>query len=151
MQEGMSLGLISALSAGIIFAVVSALEGFIGKNVGAVNASLLEHSVSGVIAIVLIIAVARYGNIDFEVAKNIFPQIVAGAVLVLVGVAAIAYAIPRTGVAIGNFAIVFAQILIAVVIDSVGFGGYEKIPLTLPRIMGLLLMASGLFVIMPRN
>jgi len=135
----------------IIFAVVSAIEGFIGRNVGAVNASLLEHSISGVIAVILIAAVAVRGNINWEVAKSIFPQMVMGSVLVLVGVAAIAYAIPRTGVAIGNFAIVLAQIVVAVIIDSVGLGGYERIPITIPRIIGLTLMALGLFVILPRN
>ncbi|MEN8243095.1 MAG: DMT family transporter [Chloroflexota bacterium] len=151
MQEGMSLGLISALFAGVIFAFVSVIEGFIGKNVGAVNASLLEHSVSGVIALILIIAVGVRGNINWVVAKSIFPQIVLGAVLVLAGVAAIAYALPRTGVAVGNFAIVFAQIVVAVIIDSIGFSGYERIPITTPRIFGLLLMAAGLYVILPRQ
>lgn len=150
MQQGLSLGLIAALLAGIIFAVVSAVEGYIGKNVGAINASLLEHTVSGVIAVIFIVYVAVRGNIDWGVVKTLMPQIVIGAVLVLVGVIAIAYAIPRTGVAVGNFAIVLAQIVVAVLIDAIGFGG-ERVPITFPRILGLSLMGLGLYVILPRN
>lgn len=150
MQEGVSLGLIAALCAGIIFAAVSAIEGYIGKNVGAVNASLLEHSVSGVIALTFIAVVALRGNINWVIVKGIFPQILAGAVLVLLGVMAIAYAIPRTGVAVGNFAIVLAQIIIAVVIDSIGIGG-ERIPITMTKIIGLAIMGVGLYVIVPKN
>ena len=150
MQQGLSLGLMAALLAGIIFSFVSAVEGYVGKNVGAVNASLLEHTVSGVIAVILIIFVAVRGSIEWGVVKTLMPQILIGAVLVLGGVVAIAYAIPRTGVAIGNFAIVFAQIVIAVLIDAIGIGG-ERIPITFPRILGLSLMGLGLFVILPRN
>ena len=151
MDEGFSLGLVVALIGGALFAVVTAFEGYMSKNVGAVNASLLEHTWAGVISIIVLTWVVFSGKIDISVVKNIWPAVVGGGTVILVGVAAIAYAIPRTGLAVGNFAIVLAQILVAVVIDAIGVGGYERIPVSLPRIFGLLLMAAGLFVIIPRN
>jgi uncharacterized membrane protein YdcZ (DUF606 family) len=55
------------------------------------------------------------------------------------------------GVTAGNMAILFGQIAIAVLIDTLGFGGYEKVPLNLPRIAGLVFMIVGVYLVLPRQ
>ena len=69
----------------------------------------------------------------------------------LIAVAAISFAVPRTGVAAGNFALVFGQLMIAALIDAIGFPGMGKIPLTPIRILGLLVMAIGIYLVLPRE
>ena len=57
----------------------------------------------------------------------------------------------RIGVTAGNMALLFGQIGIVVLIDTFGFGGYDKVPLSLPRIAGLALMAIGVYLVLPRQ
>lgn len=144
-------GVISALVAGLILAFVSSIEGSISKQVGAINATLLEHSFAGILSVFIIIIMFRGGHFNFAEVENLWIQIGTAAILVLIGVTAIAFAIPRTGVAVGNFAMVISQVIVAVIIDAIGFGGLEKVPITIPKIIGLGLMIAGLIVVLPRN
>jgi uncharacterized membrane protein YdcZ (DUF606 family) len=45
----------------------------------------------------------------------------------------------------------FGQMAIAVIIDSIGIAGYDKVPFTLPRIAGLALMIIGVYLVLPRQ
>jgi uncharacterized membrane protein YdcZ (DUF606 family) len=51
----------------------------------------------------------------------------------------------------GNMAIVFGQIAVAVVIDTLGLGGYDPIPLQPVRILGVILLGVGLYLALPRS
>ena len=53
MDTGMKVGLAAALAAGMGLAVVSTLEGKLGKGVGALSASLLEYLLAGIFAVIL--------------------------------------------------------------------------------------------------
>ena len=89
MQSEFSLGLAAALAAGLIFAFVTSIEGFVSKSVGAVNASLLEHTFAGSIAIILIIIVTVQKKIDWGVVKALSPQLILAAFLLLIAVSSI--------------------------------------------------------------
>ena len=73
------------------------------------------------------------------------------AILVFTCVAGIAYSIPKTGIAVGNFALVFGQLAFAVVIEATELIGGERTPISLARIGGLVLMATGLVLVLPRD
>ena len=45
----------------------------------------------------------------------------------------------------------FKTLAIAVIIDSIGIAGYDKVPFTLPRIAGLALMVIGVYLVLPRQ
>ena len=51
MLQRLNLGVIVAVITGGVFGAVTAIEGNIARSVGAINASLLEHSIAGLIAI----------------------------------------------------------------------------------------------------
>ena len=151
MVDGLKVGLLAALGAGSLFGVITAIEGAVGRVVGGINSSLFEHFFAGIIAIGILATIFIRGNIDREAALSVLPLSAFGGVLVLVAVAAISFAIPRTGVAVGNFVLVFGQLLIAVIIDTNGFLGIQRIPLTPARIVGLLVMAVGIYLVLPRE
>ena len=151
MQQRMKLGVIVAAVTGGVFGGVTTVEGYISRTVGAINASLIEHVFAAMIAIPAVIFLVLRGNLTWDNTREILPISAIAGVLVLVAVAGVAYAMPRTGVAAGNMAMLFGQMAIAVIIDAVGIAGYDKVPFTLPRIAGLVLMVVGVYLVMPRN
>ena len=151
MLQRLNLGVVVAVITGSVFGVVTAIEGNIARTVGAINASLLEHSIAGLIAIPAILFIIFSGRLEWETAKSVLPMSAVVGVLVLIAVAGVAFAMPRIGVTTGNMLIVLGQMVIVVLIDTYGIAGYSKVPLSLPRIAGLLLMVGGIFLVLPRN
>jgi transporter family-2 protein len=151
MLQRLNLGVVVAVITGSVFGVVTAIEGNIARTVGAINASLLEHSIAGLIAIPAILFIIFSGRLEWGTAKSVLPMSAVVGVLVLIAVAGVAFAMPRIGVTTGNMLIVLGQMVIVVLIDTYGIAGYSKVPLSLPRIAGLLLMVGGIFLVLPRN
>lgn len=146
-----NLGVIIAAITGMMFGGITTIEGYVGRSVGAVNASLIEHALAAVVAVPAVIFLYMRGTLTWEGTKSIIPISAVAGMLIIVAVAGVAYAMPRVGVAAGNMAILFGQMAVAVVIDLIGIGGYEKVPLTLPRILGLVLMVVGVYLVLPKQ
>ncbi|HUX22388.1 MAG TPA: DMT family transporter, partial [Spirochaetia bacterium] len=70
-----------------------------------------------------------------------------GGVLGLVIVAAPVFLVPRIGATATVTAIVIGQLTMAVVADQFGLFGNPKIALTIPRLLGVLLLASGAYLV----
>jgi bacterial/archaeal transporter family-2 protein len=151
MADGLKVGLVVAIGAGALFGVITALEGAVAWVVGGINASLLEHFIAGIISIILLIIILLRGSLNREVTLSVLPKSILGGIFVLVAVAAIAFAIPRTGVAVGNLALILGQLFLAAIIDTTGFAGIERIPLSPARILGLLVMGIGIYIILPKK
>lgn len=151
MLQRMNLGVAVAVVTGGVFGIVTAIEGVIGRTIGAVNASLLEHAIAGLISIPAIVILLTSRRLVWEDTRSVLPLSAIVAVLVIAGVAGVAYSMPRIGVTAGNMAIVFGQMGIVLLVDTFGIGGYPKIPLSLPRIAGLFLMVAGIFLVLPRD
>jgi transporter family-2 protein len=151
MHEGLNMGLFVAAITGAIFAVVTAIEGAMARMVGAINASLMENLAAGLFSVIIFTVLFLSRKIPLDATQKVVPWAILAGALVLVAVAGIGYAVPRIGVLAGNMAIVFGQIALAAVIDTVGLSGYERIPLSLARLMGLLLMSLGTYLVLPRQ
>ena len=151
MLQRLNLGVVVAMVTGAIFGVVTTIEGVVGRTIGAINASLLEHAIAGLIAIPAIVFLLMSRRLDMESTRSILPLSAVVAVLVIIAVAGVAYAMPRIGVTTGNMAILFGQLGIVLLVDTLGIGGYPKVALSLPRIAGLLLMGAGILLVLPRS
>ena len=151
MLQRLNLGVIVAVITGGVFGAVTAIEGAIGRTIGALNASLLEHAIAGLIAIPAIVILLMSRRLEWDSTRSILPLSAVVAVLVILAVAGVAYSMPRIGVTAGNMVLLFGQLVIVLIIDTFGIGGYPQIPLSLPRIAGLLLMVAGIFLVLPRN
>lgn len=151
MREPITLGVFVAVITGCVFAVVTTIEGYIGRAIGAINATVLEHLMAALVAVAAIAMILLRGGLTWESARPVIPASIVAGFLVIVAVGGVAYAIPRAGVAAGNMAMVLGQMALAVLIDTIGLAGYERIPLSLPRIAGLLLIAAGTYLVLPRS
>ena len=148
MQQRINLGVCVATIAGGVFGLVTTFEGAVARSVGAINASLLEHMFAGFIAIPAVIILFLRGNLTWNITRPILPIAALLGIFVLMAVAGIAYAMPRVGVTAGNMALLLGQIAVAVLIDTIGLLGYERVPLSLPRIVGLVLMVIGIYLVL---
>lgn len=151
MQQRFNLGVLVAGITGGVFGIVTTIEGTIARSIGAINASLVEHVFAAMIAIPAVIILFIRGNMTWDNTRGIMPLSAVAGVLVLVAVAGVAYVMPRVGVAVGNMGMLFGQMVIAVVIDTVGIAGYDKVPLSLPRLAGLAFMVIGVYLVLPRQ
>lgn len=151
MREQLTLGVIVAVLTGAGFGVLTTIEGAIGRALGAVNATLLEHLIAGVISVVAVVVIVTRSGLQWTTVRPIMPQAIAGALLVIIAVAGVAFAFPRAGVAAATLGLIFGQMVMAFTIDTVGLLGYERVPVSTVRILGLLLMAAGTYLVLPKN
>ncbi len=151
MQQRFNFGVLVGAITGSVFGVVTTIEGAVARSVGAVNASLIEHVFAAFIAVPAVIYLFLRGNLTWDSTRSILPVSALAGALVLVAVAGVAFTMMRVGVTAGNMAMLFGQMAIAVLIDTAGLGGYDKVPLSLPRISGLALMILGVYLVMPRE
>lgn len=151
MREQLSLGLIVAILTGAGFGVLTTIEGGIGRVLGAINTSLLEHLIAGIISIVAVVIVITRGEWQWSTVRPLVPLATLGAVMVIIAVAGVAYAFPRAGVVAASMGLTLGQMTLALLIDTIGLFGYERLPITIPRIAGLLLMVAGTFLVLPKS
>jgi transporter family-2 protein len=150
MTDGYHLGLVAAFGTGIVFAFVTVFEGVLGKAMGSVNAAIMEHMFGGLISVVVFVWVLTQRAIDLKHARTYLPLAALMGLLVLIAVMGVTYSFPKIGFATGNFLLVMAQISTAVLIDAVGVGGFERIPITIWRVLGFGLMGLGVYFVLPK-
>lgn len=136
--------IILSIIGGALAGVQASINGELGKKVGGIEASLISFFI-GTLFLVLIVLFFGRGQI-----QNIFIvpkwQLIGG-FLGAIFVTVIILSVPNVGVALTIFAAIIGQILISLTIDHFGFFGVQAIPLNWNRMIGLLLMLSGLFFI----
>ena len=69
-------------------------------------------------------------------------------ILIITG---ISFSLQRAGVAAGLAGVIFGQLVLSTMIDLIGIGGVEPIPLTWMRVLGLLAMGVGVYLLLPKS
>lgn len=153
MQKTIILAVSVALMSGLAIGVQSSLIGTAGKDTGAVLTGLIVNFSGGAVAGLVLLAIyLRQGSGSFS-AINIptFVLIFIAGVLGLGVIIGLAYALPKTGIAAGLAAIIAGQMLVAVLVDTLGLTGEAPIPLNWTRIVGLVLLVLGTWAILPKE
>ena len=153
MQRLILTSLIVALFSGLAIGVQSTLISAAGKNTGAMLTGLLVNAFAGVAAgLILFVVYVRGGITAFSAIQT--PTLVAIVVAGLLGIgiiSGIAYALPKIGVAAGLSMIITGQMAMGVLVDTFGFADGEPIPLNWARVGGLVLLALGTWLIVPKG
>lgn len=146
------IAVIVALGSGIAIGAQSAITGRAGQIVGPVRTGILMNFAGGVLAgLILLALLAVQGVSAWQLTRtDVVLFIIAGALgLVIIG--SLAYGLPRAGVAAGLATVILGQMLIAVIVDVVGLGGMDPIPIDARRIIGLVVMAVAVYLLLPRG
>ena len=137
------------LVAGLAGAVQVAVNGALGGRIGVLEATAFNLILSAILLVALVVA-AR------QTADGIVDGIRAPAWMWLGGVmgAIIVTAITLGPPRIGTFAtialLIAGQLAMGVVIDALGLFGVDRIPVSWARVLGVVLLAAGAFLVVRR-
>lgn len=144
--------LIIAALAGVTMALQGSLNSVLGKVSGLWEATFVVHLVGLLFVSALIFLIFPLGLADCNLAAVFKAPWYAflGGVLGVLIIYGVVKSIPRVGVAPATTAIITGQVLTAAVVDHFGLFGLQKIPFNAWRVVGVLLLAAGAWVLLRR-
>ena len=145
-------GIMGALFTGIAIGIQSTLSSRIGGLIGEVKTGVMMNMIGGMIAALffLVLLIVKGKGFWQLPGPSLVMLIIAGSLGIFI-IAGISYSLQKAGIAAGLATVILGQMLISVIIDAKGWGGAEPIPITLPRILGLLVMAAGVYLLLPKK
>ncbi len=146
------MGVIGALLTGIAIGAQSTLSSRVGTIIGSIRTGVLTNFIGGVLAgLILVVLLIINGKAYIKIpAVATLLLVIAGALGIMI-ITGVAFSLQRAGVAAGLATIILGQMVISLVADARGWGGAEPIPVTLPRVLGLVVMAAGVYLLLPKR
>lgn len=146
------LGVVGALITGLAIGAQSTLSSRIGTLIGSFKTGVLMNVVGGALAGLVLVVLLIVNGKDYLNPPPVtwFLLVIAGALGILI-ITGVAFSLQRAGVAAGLATIILGQMAVSILADARGWGGAAPIPVTLPRILGLVLMAAGVYLLLPKQ
>ena len=139
-----------ALAAGLAGSIQVAVMGRFGERIGSFEA-LAANLVFSTIVATTVLLVLRQSLAGFgEALRSPWWYWVGGGGMGVVVVLSITVVTPRIGAAATIGLLIAGQLAMGVVIDTYGLFGVEKVALSWPRILGVLLLATGALLALRR-
>jgi transporter family-2 protein len=140
-MTGTRIAIVFSLAAGIAGAAQAAVSGALGRRVGTVGAAGFGVVLAAILVVALAVVLGRGGSVSSAIHQPVWLWLggLFGAVIVL----AIAYAPPRIGTFATVALLIAGQLAAGAVIDALGLLGSPRIPVTMSRAAGLVLVAAG--------
>ena len=151
MTGGTAAAATLALIAGLAGSVQVAVMGRFGERIGTFEALAANLAFSTVVAVGVLLAV-RHSLAGFgDAARAPWWYWVGGGGMGVVVVLTITLVTPRLGAAATIGLLLAGQLAMGVLIDRYGWFGVERVPLTWPRALGVLLLAAGALLALRRS
>lgn len=151
MSRVLIVAVLVSVASGLAIGAQGAFMRAADRVLGAVRTGLLVNVAGGSLSLLTLIVLSMVGGgvLGGALLRSAPFWGVAGAlgIGVLTGMA---FALPRLGIAAGLGGIILGQMTAAVIIDAAGWGA-GRIPLTLGRALGLVLMAAGILLLLQRK
>jgi bacterial/archaeal transporter family-2 protein len=139
-----------ALVAGLAGSIQVAVMGRFGERIGSFEALAANLIFSSIVATTVLL-VLRQSLAGFgDALRSPWWYWVGGGGMGVVVVLTITVVTPRIGTAATIGLLIAGQLAMGVVIDSYGLFGVDKVPLSWPRILGVLLLAIGALLALRR-
>ena len=132
--------------AGGLIAIQSVLNASLGQRIGNLGSVLVLTLISAVTLVILIIIFPTSSNLSSLPSLSEW-YLYIGGVLGVAILAAPIFLVPRIGTTSTLIAIVLGQLTIALVIDQFGLFASPKIGISSVRILGILLVALGAYLV----
>ncbi len=152
MQNSSFLGLAIALGSGLMIGIQAIFFTLIGRTLGPARASLVLNGIAGILAgTIVLTAIALQGGKQWQFSRGTLVSAVIAAAMGILIVMGVSFSFQRMGVAAGIATLFLGQMLIGVIVDTLGKAGGEPIPLDLRRVLGLVVMAIAIALLAPRR
>jgi transporter family-2 protein len=146
------VGAMGALFTGVAIGVQSTIASRAGSMIGDVRTGLFTNFFGGMIAgAILLLIFLREGQQTWSVPGTAIIFVASAGLLGIFIITGVSFSLQRAGVAAGLATLILGQLIVSTVVDTFGIGGVETIPLSPQRILGLLVMGIGVFLLLPRN
>jgi transporter family-2 protein len=140
--SGSAVAVFLSVLAGLAGSVQVAVMSQLGDRIGIVGALAFATMFTALAALGMLVVAER--SLDAYVGAFRQPWwMLAGGVMGLIVVFTITFAGPRIGVAAVVGILIAGQLVMGAAIDRWGLFGAERIPLSWPRLLGILLLAAG--------
>lgn len=146
------MGVLAALATGIAIGVQSTLSSRIGGLIGSFKTGVLMNATGGLIAILIFITLLLVKGKGFWQTPGtaIIMLIFAGALGILI-VTGVSFSIQKTGVAVAMATLILGEMVLSIIVDAKGWAGAPPIPISWSRILGLLVIAAGIYLLLPKK
>lgn len=144
----MSRSLAVLLTAGVggLVAIQAPINSQLGKKVGTYQGALVSFAV-GTVLLTLIVLVAAGGVGKIGEARHVSWYYLLGGVLGAAYVTCVLVTVRTLGAGGVTAATIAGQLTMAVVVDQLGILGLPKQPITAMRVLGIALLAAGVYLI----
>ena len=143
MGAGTGAAVALALVAGLAGSVQVAVMGRFGERIGSFEALAANLAFSTLLAVGVLLAVRQSLAGFGDSLRSPWWYWVGGGGMGVVVVLTITVVTPRLGAAATIGLLIAGQLAMGLAIDRNGWFGVEKVPLTWPRVLGILLLAAG--------
>ena len=152
MKISIIVGALGALFTGVAISIQSTISSRAGSMIGDVKTGLFTNLLGGLIAgVMVLILFIRGGSQAWKIPGTVIGFVSISGLLGIFIITGISFSLQRVGIAAGLATVILGQLFISVIIDTFGIGGVEAIPLSLPRVMGLVVMGFGVLIMLPRT
>jgi transporter family-2 protein len=152
MRLSIITGAILASLTGMAIAMQATITSRIGAQIGDIRTGILTNLMGGLLAGGLMLAwLLRDGPEYWQVKPVLVGFTVLSGFLGIVIITGISFSLQRAGVAAGLAGVIFGQLVLSTVIDSLGIGGGEPVPFTITRGIGVLVTGFGVYLLLPKS
>ena len=152
MRLSIITGALVALLTGIAIAMQSTMTSRVGSIIGDIRTGILTNTMGGIVAgSLMLFWLLREGPEVWKVPPVVIGVTTLSGILGVLIVTGISFSLQRAGVAAGLASVIFGQLAISFLIDSLGIGGVEPIPISAVRIFGILVTGFGVYLLLPKG
>ena len=152
-STSMLVALLFAVGAGIAISVQSSVMSAAGPTVGPLRTAFFAHLGGALVGAVIlgILAVTGNSHAPTEPTGRLTLLILLAGAMGMIILPSIVLSFPRTGLVAGQMAVIGGQMLVAVLVDTLGLAGKDPIPLDGQRLVGLALMVVAAYLLLPKS
>ena len=152
MKLSIITGAVVALLTGIAIATQSTLTSRVGAQIGDIKTGLLTNTLGGLAAgSLMLIWLIKEGPHTWKLPTTAVGITGISGLLGILIITGISFSLQRAGIAAGLATVIFGQLVLSTVIDTIGLGGTAPIPLSVTRILGLTITGIGVYLLLPKT
>ncbi len=152
MKLSIITGALVALLTGIAIAVQSTMTSRVGGIIGDIRTGILTNTMGGIVAgSLMLVWFLREGPLVWKIPPIVIGVTALSGILGVFIITGISFSLQRAGVAAGLASVILGQLALSFVIDALGIGGVEPIPISATRILGIVVAGFGVYLLLPRG
>jgi len=152
LNRDLLLGVAGALLTGAAIGTQSTLSSRVGSLIGDIHTGILTNFIGGIAAgLLLLMVILRNGPGILTLSRGAVIMLAVSGLLGILIITGISFSLQRAGVAAGLATVILGQMVVSAIVDSLGIGGVEPIPLSPTRVIGLVLLAGSVYLLVPKS